>query len=997
MSSNRYGQIWHGDHHHINIRFPSTEARLKFREEFEAYHNSHDHDGDIPIFKDVTTKDLKLGTGSRSPEDLMKAETDDTYRITIDGYHWSEIRSYQDNQDLSDYNWYRPPTCCVPPTIVIDSEYVSSADLKRHPLSAIFGNMPDSDFQSLLSSVESDGFIEPVIRMYEGQILDGWHRYRAAQELGIIRKLRFREWNEDSHRDGDPKVFVLARNIERRHLNAAQRAQIAVTFNERFGMGRPTDLQKVHQNGELKTRSELATEANVGTSTIDRAVQVEKAGRAEEVISGEKSASEIIKELTVDELWKQINPAISAWKKEREGVGHASKSMFIKASLRWEGLPSDTETDVKVLKILQNLLTTQETNALEELIRKQLEGKSLWGDASVDAETDDKKTEQPTHEERLKALRGEIRDYIPVWIADADILQPLRGHENKVTLKLLLNAHWHFKHRLQRGNGPFFKEEMESLFEIMKSGDTAFMDKMLKVMEAVAPELFGQQETEQPKQTAEEREANKLLKQKKQAAKLLWDTRKQAAKDWLGDEDNDLTTYTDMDALGKAFAEHNPSYATDFKLAMQRTSAMSFNLMWDKIVSDDVDLDVIQAQFRAVQTFAGDILQWQRPDWSPDTNWILPLIEAKKASAKAKQGETPPKPDRRGCKRELQRIYDFNGHLDNSKEEVVFFDLLKRHHNLDEGTIRALMAEVIEEGNRSDAEKYKDLYDAFEKRVPKWKAKYAESGYKENALIQAATEDDILAAYREHQNSNLKIIHGEAINNSPRPQELKHVTELMQRASYPFAHTLRNMLREDKTESEAEAPDTDADLEKACESLSEVVDDFILCFTDDEGFAMAEYDKLCDVAAVRFGCDRDTLYRLLYDQNVPEHFGTGDLINYEKIVHRMLEDVKSNADWVSKLIGDADDQESTSPKTAEACNLTDEGLAGVDVRALNENVSSLLQSLDASEMDRHFKELLTADLNDVFLQYENPPTVKEMVIALLDTAHRTLSEVIPND
>ncbi len=36
MATNRYGQIWHGDHHHINTRFPSTEARLKFQNEFES-------------------------------------------------------------------------------------------------------------------------------------------------------------------------------------------------------------------------------------------------------------------------------------------------------------------------------------------------------------------------------------------------------------------------------------------------------------------------------------------------------------------------------------------------------------------------------------------------------------------------------------------------------------------------------------------------------------------------------------------------------------------------------------------------------------------------------------------------------------------------------------------------------------------------------------------------------------------------------------------------
>ena len=614
MSSNRYGQIWHGDRHHINIRFPSNEARLKFQEEFEAYHQSHDHDGDIPTFKAVTTKDLKLSTGSRTPEDMSKRD------ITIDGYHWSEIRSYQDNQDLSDYNWYRPPTCCVPPTIVIDSEYVSSADLKRHPLSAIFGNMPDSDFQSLLSSVESDGFIEPVIRIYEGQILDGWHRYRAAQELGIIRKLRFREWNEDSHRDGDPKVFVLARNIERRHLNASQRAQIAVTFSERFGHG--GDRKSRAQNELLKTQEDLSSEANVSVSSIKRATQIEKAGRAEEVISGEKSAGEVITEETVKSLWEQINPAISAWKKEREGVGHASKSMFIKATLRFMGLPSDTETDVKVLRNLLKLLTS-EIVILETLIRKQLEGNSLWGNASLDAETDEKETDPPSQTE------------------------------------------------------------------------------------------------------TEEREANKELKRKKQMAKLLWDTRIQAARDYTGDADSDLNRHVTLPELERGFADNNPTYALDFKLAMKCTSEQSFKIVWDKIVAADVTLEVLHNRVKAIQTYAGDIRQWERPDWSPDTNWILPLIEANKKKETDGESEsdeeTSQKPDKRGCKRELQRLFEFHGTLEPENagdEDIVSFDLHKKHYNLDEGAVRALMAEVTAE----NAVHYQQTLETLKKFELKLKA-----------------------------------------------------------------------------------------------------------------------------------------------------------------------------------------------------------------------------------------------------------------------------------
>ena len=64
-----------------------------------------------------------------------------------------------------------------------------------------------------------------------------------------------------------------------RNTTAGQRAQIAVSFNKRFGHG--GDRANPHNDG-LKTRKDLAKEAGVGTRTIDRAVKVEKSGGSEQ-------------------------------------------------------------------------------------------------------------------------------------------------------------------------------------------------------------------------------------------------------------------------------------------------------------------------------------------------------------------------------------------------------------------------------------------------------------------------------------------------------------------------------------------------------------------------------------------------------------------------------------------------------------------------------------------------------------------------------------------
>jgi len=446
MASARYGRIYHSDNHHISLRFASAKARDDFRGEFEAYHSDHDHDGEAPRFVDITAQDANRGyqSGGRthgaihpvklvvlSNGECVEDSNEQAEYVTINGYTLNEIKEYHNPEGMFRNSWYKMPTICVPPIIVIENKFVDSNILQRHPLSAIFGDMPDKDYQSLVKSVSKDGFIDNVIRVYEGQILDGWHRYCAGRELNLLRKLKFQEWHTDEHRDGDPKVFVLARNIERRHLSASQRAQIVVSFNERFQKGDIDSQRDDTPNGEPKTREELAKEAGVGTSTIDRAVAVEKEGESQAVIAGEKTAGEVIKA----------------------------------------------------------------------------------------------------------------------------------------------------------------------------------------------------------------RDAATAKKRKKQVLKNIWDTRIQAARDYTGDGDTDLNQYLTLPELEKGFSENNESYAEAFTSGMQRIDrAASFKDFQDRAFEVDehgnakVDISELEKEYRAIMTYSGDIRQWERPDWSPDTNYILPLIEAKKKS-----------------------------------------------------------------------------------------------------------------------------------------------------------------------------------------------------------------------------------------------------------------------------------------------------------------------------------------------------------------------------
>jgi hypothetical protein len=57
------------------------------------------------------------------------------------------------------------------------------ARLTQHPLSAAFPAMSADDFAALVEDIKVNGQREPVI-VFEGMVLDGWHRYSACVAAG---------------------------------------------------------------------------------------------------------------------------------------------------------------------------------------------------------------------------------------------------------------------------------------------------------------------------------------------------------------------------------------------------------------------------------------------------------------------------------------------------------------------------------------------------------------------------------------------------------------------------------------------------------------------------------------------------------------------------------------------------------------------------------------------------------------------------------------------
>ena len=99
--------------------------------------------------------------------------------------------------------------------------------LETHSLSSIVPEMTPDDFGRLKDSISQRGFLaEHPIVLFEGRILDGGHRYRASQELGITPAFR-----EFSGSEAQARAFILASNADRRHLTKSQVAQVFVNAN----------------------------------------------------------------------------------------------------------------------------------------------------------------------------------------------------------------------------------------------------------------------------------------------------------------------------------------------------------------------------------------------------------------------------------------------------------------------------------------------------------------------------------------------------------------------------------------------------------------------------------------------------------------------------------------------------------------------------------------------------------------------------------------------
>jgi ParB-like chromosome segregation protein Spo0J len=97
--------------------------------------------------------------------------------------------------------------------------------VKLHRVAKLFPEMTTVQFKELVEDIKANGQIEPIL-VYDGQIADGHHRYKACRKLKIAPKtVRWKDVRPSP--DTSLVDYVIAKNLKRRHLEKQQRAAVA--------------------------------------------------------------------------------------------------------------------------------------------------------------------------------------------------------------------------------------------------------------------------------------------------------------------------------------------------------------------------------------------------------------------------------------------------------------------------------------------------------------------------------------------------------------------------------------------------------------------------------------------------------------------------------------------------------------------------------------------------------------------------------------------------
>jgi hypothetical protein len=190
-------------------------------------------------------------------------------------------------------------------------------NLEFHELAYLFPLLEDEELQKIADDIKHNGFRPEPITLLGGKILDGRNRYNAANLAAYKLGPDDVEHFEERYPGQDPLLFVIARNLYRRHLTAGQRACLAAELYKRMAkrpVGQPKEISGIPDNTPTAKESlkKAAKVAGVSVDSVQQVLHIEKVAPAvaAEVKAGKKSlheASQAVKR----EAWRRNNPDVS--------------------------------------------------------------------------------------------------------------------------------------------------------------------------------------------------------------------------------------------------------------------------------------------------------------------------------------------------------------------------------------------------------------------------------------------------------------------------------------------------------------------------------------------------------------------------------------------------------------------------------------------------------------------------------------------------------------
>lgn len=191
--------------------------------------------------------------------------------------------------------------------------------MKPHPISELLPAMSDDELLQLTADIREHGLHQPVV-VYEGQILDGRHRFKACEAAGV--PPRFTEFHGD---DAGAAALVYSANLARRQLSKSQlaiagaklKAWHAVRAKERalnnLKRGQSSErADSPSREDEGRARDHAAKAVGVGGKLIDQAENVMRKAVPEVARLVEVGAMALNEAAKIAELPKDTQRRIAA-------------------------------------------------------------------------------------------------------------------------------------------------------------------------------------------------------------------------------------------------------------------------------------------------------------------------------------------------------------------------------------------------------------------------------------------------------------------------------------------------------------------------------------------------------------------------------------------------------------------------------------------------------------------------------------------------------------